>query len=38
MDCGGRETRVDSSDGRRYQKESFLQVYGGIKEWDAAGR
>jgi hypothetical protein len=34
----GEETRVDASDGRRYTKESFIQVYGGTVEWAAARR
>ena len=34
----GEETRLDASDGMRYTKASFLEVYGGTQEWDAAGR
>ena len=28
--------RIDASDGNAYDKQSFIDVYGGTKEWDAA--
>ena len=30
------EMRIDASDGHAYDKQSFIDVYGGTKEWDAA--
>ena len=30
------EMRIDASDGTAYDKQSFIDVYGGTKEWDAA--
>ena len=29
-----RELRVDPSDGNAYPKSSFLEVYGGLAEWN----
>eukprot|EP00466_Bigelowiella_natans_P020309 jgi/Bigna1/81883/fgenesh1_pg.85_\ len=30
------ERRIDVSDGNAYTKDSFMEVYGGLKEWDTA--
>eukprot|EP00746_Dinoflagellata_sp_MGD_P023212 gnl/MRDRNA2_/MRDRNA2_154403_c0_seq1.p1 gnl/MRDRNA2_/MRDRNA2_154403_c0~~gnl/MRDRNA2_/MRDRNA2_154403_c0_seq1.p1 ORF type:complete len:397 (-),score=100.53 gnl/MRDRNA2_/MRDRNA2_154403_c0_seq1:33-1223(-) len=32
----GEELRLDPADGKLYSKKSFVQVYGGTKEWDEA--
>eukprot|EP01043_Picozoa_sp_COSAG02_P065232 COSAG02_NODE_9781_length_2111_cov_274.793213_2_plen_274_part_00 len=40
-DTPGVELRLDPSDGNYYQKESFVEVYGGTREWnlqEATGR
>ena len=30
------EKRIDESDGQAYEKQSFIDVYGGTAEWDTA--
>ena len=32
----GEELRIDPSDGQPYDQQSFLEVYGGLDEWNAA--